>query len=325
MSFVGGGTDVEPFLSMHGSEVVAASIDKYVTTLIEPNSNHGLELISIDTNQKKFYSGSEPDHVLSENLLSACLTAIPKESRKGFRISVNSPVPPKSGLGASSAIILSVLGALHKYFSIELTKNETSYLAYKIEREILRIPGGCQDQYACANGGINEFQFKNAKDVKIIPLNVEVKSRNAIESNIFLVWTGISRNSNEVLEDQISLAEKGQNTSALMSQKDLIVNMRKSLIDSNLHLMGETLLQAWDLKRNFTKLVSSQKIDEIFRIGMDNGALGGKLLGAGGGGFFFFVSESGERESIISEFRKKNYEIFKPCFENLGLHYEYPK
>ncbi len=321
MSLAGGGTDLEPFILEYGGSVIATTIDLYVQATVIPSYESGVTIESIDQGFNLFLAEGAPDESLLEGILSACLTKIPLKGRTGLKIRVNSPVPARSGLGASSAIILSILGALYRYFDISFSKISIAIDAYEIERVLLGIPGGCQDQHVCATGGFNRFDFGSYKESKFSPVSTPHGFIEDLEKSAFFVWTGISRNSNTVLDDQIDRNEKRQNIQALLSQKDLVTSVEDILKRGDLRALGETLSRSWEIKRGVSALVSSSEIDRVYEIGMGQGVFGGKLLGAGGGGFFIFVCESSQKELIVASIEQLGYNVTSFKTTSAGLHY----
>jgi len=314
ISLGGGGTDVEPFVSKHGSTIVATTINLYVETRLIPNTGEGVNIYSIDTQTQIYIKEGQHDSTLLKSILTACLTKIPLIKRTGFSIEVYSPVPARSGLSASSAIILSILGAIYSHLNINFDTTTIAIDAYEVERNLLRIPGGCQDQHVCAVGGFNIFKFSNYKEVMhneiILPRNFP----NNFENSTLLVWSGISRNSDLVIVDV-----ERQNIKALMMQKELVSDIIKYLTQENYVGLGNTLNEAWKLKREVTNLISNPRIDSIYTLGLENGALGGKLLGAGGGGFFFFVAEPSNILKLKSIFKSKGFLIYPFKISKSGI------
>jgi D-glycero-alpha-D-manno-heptose-7-phosphate kinase len=322
MSLAGGGTDLEPFILEYGGSVIATTIDLHVETTVQLISESGITIESVDQGLNLYLSEGVADENLLENILTACLTKIPSSFRTGLKIRVKSPVPARSGLGASSAIILSILGALYTLIKLEFSTQSLAIDAYEIERVLLKIPGGCQDQYVCATGGFNRFDFKNYKESRVSQVSIPDAFLAKLESSAFFVWTGISRNSNTVLSDQIDKNEKRQNIQALLSQKELVNSVQEILLRGDLKSLGEILSRSWELKRGVSDLVSSSEIDKVYEIGMQQGALGGKLLGAGGGGFFIFVCEPNQTARIISEIENFGYQVTLFKTTNMGLQVE---
>ena len=309
MSLAGGGTDLEPFILEYGGSVIATTIDLHVETTVQSTSESGITIESVDQGLNLYLSKGVPDENLLESILTACLTKIPASVRTGIRIRVESPVPARSGLGASSAIILSILGALYTFRDIEFSTVSLAIDAYEIERLLLKIPGGCQDQHVCATGGFNRFDFKSYKEHTVSQVSIPKDFIPILETSAFFVWTGISRNSNIVLSDQIDKNEKRQNIQALLSQKDLVNSVEEILLHGDLRGLGEILSRSWELKRGVSDLVSSPEIDKVYEIGMQLGAFGGKLLGAGGGGFFIFICEPHQTKKIIYEIENLGYQV----------------
>jgi len=309
MSLAGGGTDLEPFILEYGGSVIATTIGLHVETTVESTTASGVTIESVDQGFNLHLSEGVPDENLLENIITACLTKIPSSLRTGINIRVKSPVPARSGLGASSAIVLSILGALYTFIEIEFSTSSLAVDAYEIERVLLEIPGGCQDQYVCATGGFNRFDFQSYKDHRVSPVIVPDDFIATLERSAFFVWTGISRNSNIVLSDQIDKNEKRQNIQALLLQKELVNSVQEILLRGDLKSLGEILSRSWELKRGVSDLVSSPEIDRVYEIGMKQGAFGGKLLGAGGGGFFIFVCDPKKTKSITSEVENLGFQV----------------
>lgn len=314
ISFAGGGTDVEPFVSNHGSTVVATTINLYVESKLIADCSKGVRIHSIDTKRNFYISEGQPDSTLLDSILTACLTKIPSHQRTGFTLEVFSPVPARSGLGASSAIILSILGALYCHLEIAFNSASIAIDAYEIERNLLQIPGGCQDQHVCATGGINRFDFRNYRDFSHSKLDLSEISIKNFEKSTLLAWTGISRNSDLLIVDI-----ERQNTEALMKQKDLVEDVIKFIIDEDFLSLGRILNQAWKLKRSVTDLISNPKIDYIYDLGLSNGAIGGKLLGAGGGGFFFFVAAPKDVKRLKSVFQDEGLLVYPFAISKSGI------
>jgi D-glycero-alpha-D-manno-heptose-7-phosphate kinase len=202
-----------------------------------------------------------------------------------------------------------VLGGLYTFLEIDYTLNSLAIDAFEIERVLLEIPGGCQDQYVCVTGGFNKFEFKNYREVTVKPIQLPINFLNQLENSAFFVWTGISRNSNIVLSDQIGKSEKRQNIQALLSQKELVGSVEEILMLGDLRSLGEVLSRSWELKRGVSELVSSPEIDKVYRLGMELGVFGGKLLGAGGGGYFIFITDSSNVEKTIGNFKTLGYRV----------------
>jgi len=319
LSLAGGGSDVEPFVSSYGGTVLALTIELYVSAKLEVLSSSRVELHSIDSNFSHSIDPWSPDSELLENILAACLKMIPSEQRQGFKITVYSPVPPRSGLGASSAIILSVLALLYTHLSIDFTKDSLARDAYKVEREFLSIPGGCQDQYVCANGGLRRYHFQGPNVCTILDVENSDLFIREFESSALLVWTGISRNSNLVLDDQILKNKSGQNVNSLFAQKELVDLVQRDASELKLTKVAVSLSESWQIKRSSSAYVSSRVIDEVYQLGLDLGALGGKLLGAGGGGFFLFLVPPSSLDSIEKDFKNQGFETMRVKVDTSGV------
>lgn len=316
ISFVGGGTDVEPFLSKFGGSVIASTINWFVTTRVMPNESRGIRIRSVDLGWDILHEPHSSDDLLISNLISSCITCLPIENRTGFQIEVNSPVPPKSGLGTSSAMVLSIVDALHKYFKLDLPIANLVTTAFKIEREVMGIPGGCQDQYVCAHAKFAQYNFLNYETFNFQNLNPNESFIEDLETRSLLVWTGIERNSKSPIEDQIARSNKGSNTEGLQKQKELVLRLNNAIGSQNIGDFASILNEAWKLKKTFSKYISNHEIDALLNFSLSNGALAGKLLGAGGGGFVYLLTDNRNNIELQNQLKSKGYRVSKFKFFN---------
>ena len=319
VSFAGGGTDLDPYSSEFGGSVLAGTIGLYVEVIVEEKKTFGVSIFSLDTGYKKINAEFRSEEALGENLLTACLSIIPEELRDFVSVTVKSPVPPRSGLGASSAIVLAVTAGILKFFDIPYTLEELAIKAFHIERVLLSIPGGCQDQYVCAFGSLNRFDFKGSCLIKLDSLDLGREDLSEISSRCLLAWTGVSRNSSLVIQDAAKDSDSEIKLANLHAQKSLVGVIQELLSARSFEEIGMELTKGWELKKKLSPYITTSEIDSIFEIGISHGAFGGKLLGAGGGGYILFVAPVEAIPSVSDGLTNSGIEISPVTFVTTGL------
>ena len=206
----------------------------------------------------------------------------------GFSMYLESDAPPGSGLGSSSSMMVTMVGLLKDHLDLPLTDYEVAQAAYTIERSDLGIKGGMQDQYAAAFGGFNFIEF-HADRVVVNPLRISRQSQNELEHNLLLCYTGNTRLSAGIIADQTARYEHGEDALAgLRKQKELALLLKDALLLHRFNEFGELLHQAWTYKKKMSPKISTPAIDALYEEARAQGALGGKIMGAGGGGYMIF-------------------------------------
>lgn len=298
----GGGTDLPFFYPKFGGELVTASIDKYVYIIIS---------------ERKFTDEFKITYSITENVKSVDDIANTRvraalkflDIKKPIEILSISEVPGSSGLGSSSAFLVGLLKALHAFKGESVSSKILAEESAKIEIEILKENIGKQDQYASAIGGLTHLKINRDGIINSSPLNISLNILRDLERNLHIFFTGIRRDASEVINDQAkqieSNEEKIQN---MVLIKEIGVEIKNCLEKGDLKKFGKLLNLHWETKKKTSKKMSNQKIDEWYDIALKNGALGGKIMGAGGGGFFIFYCDNN-----IEQFIKK--------MEEAGLQY----
>jgi D-glycero-alpha-D-manno-heptose-7-phosphate kinase len=286
----GGGTDLPSYYRDHGGFLIAAAIDKYVYVTVMRPFTPGIYL--------KY---SKLEHV---DLADDVHHPIIREAIKlvGFRtpqveITTLADIPAGTGLGSSGSFTTALLKALYAHRRRLLHPNELAELACDIEINRLNEPIGKQDQYIAAYGGLTCFTFRNDGIVEAEPLKMPITSMFNLEDNLLLFFTGYSRTAGSILADQQK--RTGQNDQEMLENlhyvKDLGLRSRQALEQGDTATFGALMHEHWEHKKRRSKGMSNPKIDEWYELGRQNGALGGKLVGAGGGGFLMFYSEDHRR------------------------------
>ena len=316
LSFGGGGTDVEPYMTERGGSVINATINKYAYGTLVPRAGKKIQIKALDLDLTASYEGAETyDFTGKLDLATAVLRNFRPD--RGFDIYMHCEAPPGSGLGSSSTVIVSLIGLFKEWLSKSYDKYEMAELAYKLERIDLGLEGGKQDQYASSFGGFNFIEFKNSK-VVVNPLRISRTVINELEYRSLLVYTGKTRLSANIISDQKDKYERGVNIEALDSTKGLAIQIKDTLVRGDLNSFGDFLNEGWNLKKKFASNVSSTEIDNMYAAAMKNGALGGKITGAGGGGFMYLFCEFDKKHDVVQAVKELGGEIYDFSFDLKG-------
>lgn len=321
VSFAGGGTDVPPYPEMNGGCVLNATIDCYAWGSLRTRHDRRIRIESVDLSlQVEFAVDDELQMDGKLDLAKAALKRLGALNSVGFDIFLHSDAPPGSGLGSSSALIVALVGLVREFRNIPMGSYEVAEAAYRIERQDLQINGGLQDQYAASFGGFNFMEFE--KDCVIVnPLRVHRSTINEFEHNLLLCYTGKTRRSDHIIDDQTArlVSAHPETVHALQSQKELAVAMKNALLTNRLSQFGDLLDSAWQAKKNMSNRISNPQIDEIYEEARNHGALGGKITGAGGGGYMMFYCEFEKKHKVAERLRSMGVMPTEFAFEKEGL------
>lgn len=319
ISFAGGGTDVAPYPEERGGCVLSCTIDRYsyCTLVLRDDSTVNIESLdydifaSYDLNEEFNYDGSL-------DLVKAALNVV--NVKQGMDIFVHSDVPPGAGLGASSSMTVALVGALAYWQRLHLSDYDIAELAYRIEREEAAIKGGKQDQYAATFGGFNFIQFFAAETV-VNPLRIKQDTLNELQYRLMLCYTGKRKLSAGIIADQVKgyVQKREEVIRALDETKKLATDIKDALLTEKIDEIGALLHQGWLAKRNFSSKITNPHIDELYEIALKNGALGGKLLGAGGGGYFLLLCQFDKWHKVAQELERYGGKVTNFAFDAYGL------
>jgi D-glycero-alpha-D-manno-heptose-7-phosphate kinase len=325
LGLAGGGTDVSPYSDLFGGAILNATISLYAYTTIVPRNDGKIVFNLEDRNETYTYDSAEQLPIDGEiDLLKAIYNRIVKDFHHkplSFEISTYVDAPAGSGLGTSSTLVVSVLGAFAEWLSLPLGEYDLAYLAYSIEREDMAMAGGKQDQYAAAFGGFNYMEFFAQNKVIINPLRIKSKIINELSRNIILYYTETSRESSKIIMEQQKNV-KEQNTrsiEAMHKLKEQAVLMKEALLKENLDEIGNILNLGWQFKKQMATGISTTFFEELYETGIKAGASGGKISGAGGGGFIFFYCPENTRYKVVNVLQKFGGSIRRFEFTNKGL------
>lgn len=325
LGLAGGGTDVSPYSDLYGGAILNATISLYAYTTIIPRNDGKIIFNLEDRNEQYVYDSAEQLPINGEiDLLKAIYNRIIKDFNQkplSFEISTYVDAPAGSGLGTSSTLVVSVLGAFAEWLSLPLGDYDLAHLAYSIEREDMAMAGGKQDQYAAAFGGFNYMEFYAQDKVVINPLRIKDKIMNELSRDIILYYTETSRESANIIKEQQKNV-KEQNTrsiEAMHKLKEQAVLMKEALLKENLDEIGQILNWGWQFKKQMAKGISTDFFEELYEAGINAGANGGKISGAGGGGFIFFYCPDNTRYKVVNALQKFGGSVRRFEFTNNGL------
>lgn len=316
ISFAGGGTDIKNYFEEHEGVVISSTIGQYAYTTLLPRNDMGINIKEEDFGID--YSISTTD--LSEDKGSDFFNAIIKHfsPKQGFDLLTHSDTKYGSGLGSSSAMMVSLVGAFNRWLNLQMNEYEVADTAYKIEREDLRISGGMQDQYAASFGGFNFIEFK--KD-KVVVNRMKLK-RSVIfdlQFRMIMVNLGSSRFSGNIIDNQIEKLSNEEILEHYDHLKRIAVHIKEALFMERLDDIGPLLREEWQHKQQLSSQISNKEIEKFFNLAEDSGALGYKLLGAGGGGYALLFTDERRRHSLIKSLNKQNFQVSNIEFIPTGL------
>jgi len=321
ISFAGGGTDVPPFPEREGGCVLNATISHFAWGSLKPRADDRINLESVDLGISLSYSvDSEMAFDGQLDLAKAAIQRLGAKNSHGFDVFLHSDAPPGSGLGSSSALMVSLVGLVKEFKNLSLAEYDIAHLAYVTERQDLGILGGLQDQYAATFGGFNFIEF--GKDQVIVnPLRIHQEVVNELEHNLLLCYTGTTRRSDHIIVDQKQKYTQNdcEAVEALRQQKQLAVEMKNTLLRGRLNDFGDLLHYAWESKKKLSSRISNPSIDEMYAEARAAGALGGKMTGAGGGGYMLFYCVFEKRHKVAAALRRMGATPTEFAFDAKGL------
>ncbi len=313
LGLAGGGTDVSPYCDQFGGAILNATIDYYAYATLEPLDSSGVEFVSADLRQRAVYEAApvlENDGCL--DLFKAVYNHVVREFNGGaplsLRISTHVDVPSGSGLGSSSTLVVAMLAAFAEWLRVPLGDYELAHTAYVIERDEARLKGGKQDQYAAAFGGFNFMEFGRNGQVLVNPLRIKDWVISELEASLLLYFTGESRASAEIIEEQSRNVRDGNAAAveAMHAIKEEAFRMKECLLRGDLRRLHEVLRSSWESKKRMASQISNQKIESIYRCALDAGAQCARISGAGGGGFMMFLTDPVQKDAVEAALRAEH-------------------
>jgi D-glycero-alpha-D-manno-heptose-7-phosphate kinase len=319
VSYAGGGTDVPPYPSQMGGVVLSCTIKSYAYCSITPREDGRISIVQENQGLKATYDHlSELQRGGEIEFVKAVASRFGQES--GFDATLRYDELPGTGLGSSSALCVSLVGAFREWKGNSMTDYDIANLAYEVERKDVGIPGGMQDQYASTFGGFNLIEFKRETTI-VNPLRISREILHEMEYNSLLCFTGTTRRSGGILRRQIESYESKNPRvlDALEQMKTLTFEMKDQLLMGNLAEFAKLLNMEWELKKRLDQGIATEETDKLLTVAREAGALGGKLLGAGGGGFMLFYCEPGKQVRVKNAVEALGGQTFPIRFDKDGL------
>ncbi len=306
VSFCGGGSDIPSFYEKYTGCVISTTIRKYVYLTV--NQAFNKDSITLKYSQTEIVNDpSQIQHRIFKQVLKDF-------GIKGVEITSMADIPAGTGLGSSSSFTVALLKALYGYNNQSVSSYKVAKEACDVEIVQLGNPIGKQDQFAAAFGGLRYYEFEPDGFVKVEPILMSKAARRHLENSMMLFYTGALHDANKILgEETKNLASANEKINATIRLCEMTRDLKAELESNNVDALGPCLKQGWEIKKSLASGITSPLIDNAYELGMNAGASGGKLLGAGGGGFLlFYVPDEANRNSVrqaLHDFKEMPFEL----------------
>jgi D-glycero-alpha-D-manno-heptose-7-phosphate kinase len=325
LGLAGGGTDIATYYNRYGGYVLNATIDMYAYCILEPAEDGCVSFYAADFDRTETYDALArletstvlPLHIGVYNRIVADYNG---GSPLSFTMTTYSDAPAGSGLGSSSTMVVAIIKAFVEWLNLPLGEYDIASLAYRIEREDLHLAGGKQDQYAATFGGFNFMEFYADEKVIVNPLRLKRWIRNELEASLVLYYTGVSRESANIIKQQIANTEN-KNEKSIESMHELkrqATFMKEALLKGDFSAFSACLTHGWLAKRTMASSISNPFLDELYQYALTNGADSAKISGAGGGGFMMIYCNPCNRVRLIKALKAREGVVFTPSFTEIG-------
>ncbi|WP_292229857.1 dehydrogenase [Brevundimonas sp.] len=319
LGFAGGGTDLSPFCDTHGGFIMNATVALYAYAHLTPRNDDQVLFEALEQNESFTHRATEQLPIDSTTLLHrGVYNRVVRDFNGGHPIPVTVrttvDVPSGSGMGGSSALVVALLEAFRAHLALPLGEYDLARLAFSIEREDLKLSGGKQDQYAAAFGGFNFMEFHDQDRVIVNPLRLPTGVIRELEASLVLYYTGQSRSSAQIIETQrekVKIADQ-KSLSAMQQLKQEALDMKEALLTSDFDRIAATLRRGWEAKKATSSAISNTEIERILELALTQGAVAGKVSGAGGGGFLMILCPPERRQRVVDVLERQDGRLL-PC------------
>lgn len=321
ISFGGGGTDLASYYEKYGGVVVSAAINKYIYNILEIRLDDRIQIISSDLQLNQ--TVSDVYHLKFGEGLDIPVAVLKHFNvQRGLNLFMASEIPPGTGLGSSGAVTVNMINTINALERLKISKKDMAELAYKIEFHELGMPIGKQDEYASAFGGINFIKFNTDGTAEVEPLKIPREVRVRLESDVMLFFTGRTRESSKILRSQDKSTKDQSSTvvESLHAIKQVAFDVKKAIESGDLVEFGRLLDHSWQTKKNLASGISNPRIDHLLELAKKNGALGGKLTGAGGGGYMMLFCEKTHQKAVTKALVAEGLSPLDFHFDKKGAH-----
>ena len=319
ISFAGGGTDLPAYFQQYGGAVLSTAINKYFYTILGRRIDDRIQIISSDL--KVFGNFRDIAKIQAEGELEIPLAVLKYlECDIPIDLFLASEIPPGTGLGSSASVCVNILKAVTVYLNKPLSKHELAETAFHIAQKVLRRHVGKQDEYAAAYGGLNYILIQKDGTTEVTPLSIEEGTMGALQSNLMLFFTGSAHHSWTILQEQeqSTREHRGPTVQALHEVKSLAEQMRDALCSGDLSSFGLLLHKGWEAKKQVSQRISNDRIDRLYELARQHGAIGGKITGAGGGGFLLLFCEREKQPAVRNALAAEGIREMAFAFDSQG-------
>lgn len=325
LGLAGGGTDVSPYSDEFGGQVLNATISLFTHCHIAEAQGAEAEFCAADSGERVRINGAPETNSLALMLHQAVYRRMAREFLGGnapaLKVTTYCDAPPGSGVGSSSALVVSMVQAYAEYLRLPIREYEVAQLAYDIERVDCGLAGGKQDQYAAAFGGFNFMEFGPKDRVVVSPLRLRRDYVDDLEAHLLLYYTGRSRQSAAIIEKQIKATRNSEPNAieAMHALKRAALEMKEALLRGQILRVLEILGASWQAKKRMADGISNSQIEEAAHVATQAGALGLKVSGAGGGGFMIVAVEPPHRYRVFRALERLGGWVFAFSFVDHGV------
>ena len=318
ISFFGGGTDYPSWYKKNGGSVISASIDKYIyisCRTLPPFFRHKYRIVwsHIETVRKL----NQIKHKVVKIMIKRY------KIKNGLEIHYDGDLPARSGMGSSSVFVVGLMNLFNSVKNRKISKKKLAKDSIYFEQKILKEVVGSQDQIAATYGGLNKIIFKTNGNFVVKPIRIKHKIIEKLNKNLLLVYTGYKRTAHHIAKGYVNKLQTSKKE-YILKISDYAKQAEKALEKGKLDKFGKLLNDAWIEKKKLSLSITNSSIDKIYNKALKNGALGGKLLGAGGGGFFVFYVPRLKQKKFTKNFKnfitipfKFSFDGSKILFNNL--------
>ena len=302
----GGGTDLPSYYHKYEGSLITAAINKYM--FININEPAIVNKIKVNYTKVEICEIDEVENI-KHDIVRETLKYL--HIKKPMEIFSMADLSAGTGMGSSSSYTVALLKGLNTMMKRDIPLHELAEEACKIEIDLIGKPIGKQDQYAAAYGGILQLEINRLGDVKVSPIDLDHEIKYEIENRLMMFYTNIERDANVVLTEQSNKAKADEQTAinSMHRIKEIGIEIKQALLVGDIDKFGTLMHEHWLTKKKISDKMSTSNIDAWYELGLKNGALGGKLMGAGGGGFLLFCVKNGKRK------------VLRKAMENAGLKY----
>jgi len=310
LGLAGGGTDVSPFCDLYGGCVLNVTINMYSYCTIIPKNDGKITFIApdrdvkltIDSKAKIDIDNKLPLHCgIYNRIVKDFNNNIPLS----FEMTTYSDAPAGSGLGTSSTMVVTIIKAFQEWLNLPLGEYDTARLAFDIERIDLGFSGGKQDQYAATFGGLNYMEFYKDNKVIVNPLRMKKWIKNEIENSLVLFYTGTSRDSGKIIDEQKKATTNQKSLDAMFEIKKQTELMKEAVLKGDFDAIANSLHQNWLAKKKTSAVISNSNIEDTYNFILSHGGKAAKISGAGGGGFMMIWCDPKNRYELIRALKKR--------------------